>query len=124
MDKLSDWGIIGLGTIGSNLIMNFSRNGFKLSIYNRHLKGLEENIAKGFILLSAYSLGLAIPFVISGILLDKFVLFSKNLRKYMSIITKVGGLILLLTGIAILTNQLQVLGFFMLEYFPSFGRIG
>tara|TARA_Y100000590_G_C15618488_1_gene976665 strand:+ start:661 stop:1374 length:714 start_codon:yes stop_codon:yes gene_type:complete len=88
------------------------------------LAALEENIAKGFILLSAYSLGLAIPFVISGILLDKFVLFSKNLRKYMSIITKVGGLILLLTGIAILTNQLQVLGFFMLEYFPSFGRIG
>ena len=40
MAKLSDWGIIGLGTIGSNLAMNFSRNGFKLSIYNRNLIGL------------------------------------------------------------------------------------
>ncbi len=42
----------------------------------------------------------------------------------MPVITKVGGTILLLTGIAILTNQLQILGFFMLEYFPSFGNIG
>ena len=49
MAKLSDWGIIGLGTIGSNLAINFSRNGFKLSIYNRNLIGLEENVAKNFV---------------------------------------------------------------------------
>ena len=30
MKKLSDWGIIGLGIIGSNLAMNFSKKGFKL----------------------------------------------------------------------------------------------
>tara|TARA_B100000029_G_scaffold23227_1_gene23070 strand:- start:4 stop:132 length:129 start_codon:yes stop_codon:yes gene_type:complete len=42
----------------------------------------------------------------------------------MSIVTKVGGLILLLTGIAILTNQLQILGFFILETFPSLENIG
>jgi len=88
------------------------------------LAALEENISKGIILLTFYSLGLAIPFIVSGVLIDKFLLFSKNFRKYMSVIAKVGGTILLLTGIAILTNQLQVLGFFMLEYFPSFGNIG
>ena len=88
------------------------------------LATLEENISKGIILLTSYSLGLAIPFIISGVLIDKFLLFSKNLKKYISIITKVGGTILLLTGIAILTNQLQVLGFFILEYFPLFGNIG
>ena len=87
------------------------------------LAALEESIGKGVLLLSFYSLGLAIPFIISGILFDKFLLFSKGFRKYMSIITKVGGVILLLTGIAILTNQLQVLGFFMLEYFPLLGNI-
>ena len=88
------------------------------------LAALEENIDKGIIMLTFYSLGLAIPFIISGILIDKFLLFSKSFKKYMSIITKVGGTILLFTGIAILTNQLQVLGFFMLEYFPSFENIG
>ena len=88
------------------------------------LAAIEENIGKGILLLSFYSLGLAIPFIISGVLIDKFLFFSKSFRKYISTVTKVGGAILLLTGIAILTGQLQVLGFFILEYFPSLGNIG
>ena len=62
--------------------------------------------------------------ILSGILIDKFLLFSKNFKKHIQIVTKVGGTILLLTGIAILTGQLQILGFFILEYFPSLGKIG
>jgi len=88
------------------------------------LAALEESVGKGVLLLSFYSLGLAIPFIISGILIDKFLLFSKGFKKYLSKVTKIGGIILLLTGLAILTNQLQVLGFFLLEYFPSLGNIG
>ena len=88
------------------------------------LAALEQNINKSILLLSFYSLGLAIPFVISGILIDKFLIFSKIFKKYTSSITKVGGVILLLTGIAILTNRLQIFGFFILEYFPSLGDIG
>ena len=88
------------------------------------LAALEENILRGVLLLSFYSLGLAIPFIISGILIDKFLLFSKSFRKYTSVISKTGGIILFLTGIAILTGQLQVLGFFILEYFPLLGNIG
>ncbi len=88
------------------------------------LAAIEENISKGILLLSFYSLGLAIPFIISGVLIDKFLFFSNSFRKYISTITKIGGAILLLTGIAILTGQLQVLGFFILEYFPSLGNIG
>ena len=88
------------------------------------LAAIETNISKSIFLLSSYSLGLAIPFIISGVLIDKFLYFSKNFRKYLSKITKAGGIILLLTGIAILTGQLQVLGFFILEYFPSLGNIG
>ncbi len=88
------------------------------------LAAMEESISEGIILLLFYSLGLAIPFIVSGILIDKFLLFSKKFRKNIIIITKGGGIILLLTGVAILTNQLQVLGFFILEYFPSLGKIG
>ena len=84
----------------------------------------EENINKGMLLLSFYSLGLAIPFIISGVLIDKFLFFSKSFRKYMSIVSKVGGIILLLTGIAIITGQLQVFGFFLLELFPFLNNIG
>ena len=88
------------------------------------LAAIEENFGKSILMLSFYSLGLAIPFIISGILINKFLFFSKNFRKYVSKISKVGGLVLLLTGIANLTNQLQVLGFFILEYFPSLGNFG
>ena len=88
------------------------------------LAAIEENVSKGILLLSFYSLGLAIPFTLSGILIDKFLFFSKNFQKYISTVTKVGGFILLLTGIAILTGQIQILGFFILKYFPSFGNIG
>ena len=88
------------------------------------MAAIEENISQSIFLLSSYSLGLAIPFIISGILIDKFLFFSKKFRNYISIITKIGGTILLLTGISILTGQLQVLGFFILEYFPSLGNIG
>jgi len=88
------------------------------------LATLEENIGKSILLLSFYSLGLAIPFIVSGVLIDKFLLFSKSVNRYITVVTKVGGAILLLTGIGILTNHLQVLGFFILEYFPSLGNIG
>ena len=88
------------------------------------LAAIEENTSKSILLLTFYSLGLAIPFIISGVLIDKFFLFSKSFRRYMSTITKVGGTILLLTGIAILSGHLQVLGFYILEYFPSLGIIG
>ena len=88
------------------------------------LAAIEESLSKSILLLTFYSLGLAIPFVVSGVLIDKFLLFSKGFKKYALTITKVGGVILLLTGIAILTGQLQVLGFFILEYFPSLGNIG
>ena len=69
-------------------------------------------------------MGLAIPFVISGILINKFLFFSKNFRKHVPKITKIGGAILLLTGMAILTDQLQIVGFFILEYFPLLGNFG
>jgi len=88
------------------------------------LAAIEENLTRAIILLSFYSLGLAIPFIVSGVLIHKFMFFSKSFRKYISTVTKAGGFILLLTGIAILTGQLQVLGFFILEYFPSLGNIG
>jgi cytochrome c-type biogenesis protein len=88
------------------------------------LAAIEENINKSILLLSFYSMGLAIPFIISGILIDKFLFFSKSFKKYISVISKVGGIILLITGIAVLTDHLQILGFFIIEFFPALGNMG
>ncbi len=45
------------------------------------LASTEENISRGIVMLSFYSLGLAIPFILSGFLIQKFLLFSKNFKK-------------------------------------------
>ena len=45
---------------------------------------------------------------------------SKKIRNYISHISKASGIILLITGILIITNQLQFLGFYLLEIFPWF----
>ena len=45
------------------------------------LAATEENINRGILLLISYSLGLALPFILSGYLIQKFLLFSKNFKK-------------------------------------------
>ena len=45
----SNFGIIGLGVMGKSLARNMANNGFKLSLYNRFVKGVEENVATDFI---------------------------------------------------------------------------
>jgi cytochrome c-type biogenesis protein len=88
------------------------------------LASTEETIYKAILLLSFYSLGLAIPFILSGYLMQKFLLFSKNFKRNINLVTKGGGIILLITGILILTNQLQVLGFYILNYLPFLQNFG
>tara|TARA_B100000085_G_scaffold57932_1_gene50791 strand:+ start:783 stop:1490 length:708 start_codon:yes stop_codon:yes gene_type:complete len=88
------------------------------------LAATEESINKGILLLLCYSLGLAIPFVLSGYLIQRFMIFSKNLKNKMNLISKIGGGLLLITGILMITNQLQALGFYLLRYVPFLGNIG
>ena len=88
------------------------------------LASTEENILRGIIMLSFYSLGLAIPFILSGFLIQKFLLFSKNFKKNINIVLKSGGIILLFTGILIITNKLQILGYYILNFFPFMQSLG
>mgnify|MGYP001239569177 CR=1 FL=1 len=88
------------------------------------LASVEESLNRGIILLFFYSLGLAIPFIISGYLIQKFMIFSKNLKSKMKIISKVGGGMLLVTGLLIITNQLQALGFYLIKYIPILQNLG
>ena len=88
------------------------------------LAAIEDTLVKAIFLLILYSLGLAIPFIISGYLIQKFLIFSKNIKRNISIISKTGGIILLITGVLILTNQLQVLGYYLLNIFPFLQNFG
>ena len=77
------------------------------------LAATEESLSKGVMLLFFYSIGLAIPFILSGYLIQKFLIFSKNFKKNIKLVSRIGGVILLITGILIITNQLQALGFYI-----------
>tara|TARA_B100000123_G_scaffold152859_1_gene112959 strand:+ start:228 stop:935 length:708 start_codon:yes stop_codon:yes gene_type:complete len=88
------------------------------------LAATEESLGRGILLLSFYSIGLAIPFILSGYLIQKFLVFSKNFRKNINKVSKIGGTILLLTGILIITNQLQALGYYLLNVLPFLQNFG
>jgi len=88
------------------------------------LASTQDNISRAIVLLIFYSLGMAIPFILSGFLMQKFLIFSKNLKKNIQKILKIGGIILLITGILITTNKMQMLGYYLLNFFPYFQNFG
>tara|TARA_B100000900_G_C20586106_1_gene719633 strand:- start:1112 stop:1825 length:714 start_codon:yes stop_codon:yes gene_type:complete len=88
------------------------------------LSATEASISKGILLLSFYSLGLAIPFILSGYYMNNFLTSKKSFGKYYNRITKTGGTILLITGVLIATNQIQVISYYILTSFPFLTSLG
>jgi cytochrome c-type biogenesis protein len=64
----------------------------------------------GFQLLAVYSLGLAVPFFISALAINVFLSYSPKIAKSMRIIMIVSGVLLIIFGILLLTDQLRALG--------------
>jgi cytochrome c-type biogenesis protein len=88
------------------------------------LSATEATIVNGVILLSMYSLGLAIPFILSGYYMTVFLNSKKGFGKYYNRVTITGGVILLITGVLILTNQIQVISYYILTTFPFLTNFG
>jgi cytochrome c-type biogenesis protein len=85
---------------------------------------MEDSIYKGVLLLSTYSLGLAVPFVISSLIIKKFLIFSKKSKSYLNRIKKFSGIILLITGLLIVFGKLQIIGFYLIQFFPILQKLG
>ena len=45
MNNKTSWGVIGMGVMGTNLSRNFANQGIQIALYNRFVRGSEENIA-------------------------------------------------------------------------------
>ena len=88
------------------------------------LSATETTIVSGVILLSFYSLGLAIPFILSGYYMTIFLNSKKGFSKHYSKVKTGGGVILLITGILILTNSIQVISYYILTTFPFLTKLG
>lgn len=71
----------------------------------------------GFKLLSIYSLGLAVPFFLSALAINTFLAYSPKISKHIKVIMVISGLLLIVFGIMLLTDQIRVISRLM----PDFG---
>lgn len=65
------------------------------------------DVAQGMIMLTAYSLGLGIPFILTALLLNSAQGILRRLQKHMHIIELISGTLLVIIGIAVASGQLQ-----------------
>ena len=59
-----------------------------------------------------------------GYYMSKFLTTRKGFNKYYGRVTKIGGAILLTTGVLIATNQIQVISYYILTMFPFLTTLG
>lgn len=88
------------------------------------LAGSGESLVYGVSLLSVYSLGLGIPFLIAALAFPTFVRLSNKFRNYLQLMEKIAGSVLVITGGAIFFDKLSVVGFYLLNIFPILENIG
>ncbi len=67
----------------------------------------QETVREGVLLLGSYSLGLGIPFLVSGLAVNLFLRGFRKIKKYSRLISVVTGGLLILFGILILTGKFQ-----------------
>jgi len=73
------------------------------------------SIGKGILLLGIYSLGMAIPFLLSAIFFTKAMSFLSKTEKYAPLFSKIAGGILVIFGILIFFDKVIVISGFFLD---------
>ena len=84
----------------------------------------QETVGQGVLLLSAYSLGLGIPFIAAGLAIHGFFAAFARLRRHMRAIEYVAGALLVAVGLLLLTDRLSLLAIYFSKLFPSLARVG
>lgn len=83
-----------------------------------------KNIWKGAYLLSLYSLGLAIPFIISALLFDKLISFLKRFGYLVKYSMKILGTLLIIIGIMLFSSYFSTLSLWVGQLFPVINPSG
>lgn len=73
--------------------------------------------AYGVKLLSVYSLGLAVPFILATLAVNALFTYTKKIHRFMRTIMIVSGLMLIIFGVILLTDNMRLLT----AFFPDFG---
>lgn len=80
----------------------------------------ESELAKGITLLIAYSLGLAVPFLLSALLLDRFLGFFQKFKHNIGRVNRIAGILLVLVGILMFTGWFERLAAWLQPLTPAF----
>lgn len=83
----------------------------------------QDTIGKGIFLLSVYSLGLGIPFLVTSLSINAFLAFFKRFGKYLRWVEITGGVLLIAVGALIMTNNLTVLSGYFAKWFPFLNEL-
>jgi cytochrome c-type biogenesis protein len=82
--------------------------------------GSQADLGKGMWLLSAYSLGLAVPFLLSAVAIDRFTAFFQRMRRQMIWISRISGVVMIGIGVLLVTNYFTVLASWLTTLTPEF----
>jgi cytochrome c-type biogenesis protein len=69
----------------------------------------EDTVGKGGVLLAFYALGLAVPFILSALAFSTFAGVFRFFRSHYTAITLVSGVVLIVMGVLLYTNELTQL---------------
>jgi len=78
----------------------------------------EESVGRGITLLSFYSAGLAVPFLLTALAFNKFLSVSSRIKKHFRLVEIIGGVFLIVIGLLIFTNSLGYLSSIISDWFP------
>lgn len=73
----------------------------------------EGTVMKGVLLLAIYSAGLAVPFLLTSLGIDRFLAFYTKFRRHLHTVEVISGVLLIAIGLLVLTRKLTILsGYF------------
>jgi cytochrome c-type biogenesis protein len=82
--------------------------------------GSQADLGKGMWLLFAYSLGLAVPFLLSAVAIDRFSSFFQRMRKQMVWVSRISGVVMIAIGVLLVTNYFTILASWLTTITPEF----
>jgi cytochrome c-type biogenesis protein len=66
-------------------------------------------VSRGASLLAAYSLGLAVPFVLAAVAIERFLVAFNTIKRHMVWVTRVSGALLVVVAVLMITDYMSVL---------------
>jgi cytochrome c-type biogenesis protein len=84
------------------------------------LAATESELSKGIVMLSAYSLGLAVPFLLAALGVERFLEFFKRFRSKLGHVNRIAGALLIVVGLLMFTGWFQRLAVMLQPLTPEF----